>query len=504
MNSALEVGLVGRRLPPARTAVALFEGESPVAGSRRPELRGALRQLAGRRGWRGREGQIAEIAGAGGVIEFRGLGKAAAFDARKLRAFVEAAIDTARSAGESRVVLVLPEHAAASGATAAVRVATDAALAGYRFDRFRSEKPRARLRSVLLAPAEADSRPWREALPIGRAVARGVLAARELANTPPNVATPAWMAAQARALGRRHGARVTVLGAPELRRRGMGGVLAVGGGSTNPPRMVRIELGRGPRTVALVGKGVTFDTGGISIKPAAQMDEMKWDKCGACAVMGVLEAAAELDLPVRLRAYLPLAENMPDGSAYRPGDIVTCANGKTVEILNTDAEGRMILADALVWAASERPDALLEYSTLTGACVVALGPTGAGLFSPDDELAASLLAAADAAGERLWRLPLWDEFLDEMRGSHADLKNSGGRWGGASTAAAFLSQFVAPVARWAHLDIAGPAYLGEGKTRRGATGYGVALTLAWLASTPSGAARARPRRRRAPARAGRR
>jgi leucyl aminopeptidase len=288
------------------------------------------------------------------------------------------------------------------------------------------------------------------------------------------------MAAQARDFGRRRRARVTVLGPVELRRRGMGGVLAVGGGSANTPRVVRIELGRGPRTVALVGKGVTFDTGGISIKPAAQMDEMKWDKCGACAVLGMLEAAARLALPVRIRAYVPLAENMPDGAAYRPGDIVRCANGKTVEILNTDAEGRMILADALAWAASEKPDTILEYSTLTGACVVALGPTGAGLFTPDDGLADGLLAAAEDAGERLWRLPLWEEFLDEMRGAHADLKNSGGRWGGASTAAAFLSQFVAPVASWAHLDVAGPAYVGEGREKRGATGYGVALTIGWL------------------------
>jgi len=233
--------------------------------------------------------------------------------------------------------------------------------------------------------------------------------------------------------------------------------------------------------VALVGKGVTFDTGGISIKPAAAMDEMKYDKCGACAALGVLRAAADLELPVRLRLYLPLAENMPDGAAYRPGDIVRCANGKTVEILNTDAEGRMILADALAWAAREKPDSLLEYSTLTGACVVALGHTGAGLFTPHDELATSLLIAAEEAGERLWRLPLWSEFLDEMKGVHGDLRNSGGRWGGASTAAAFLSQFVGDLERWAHLDIAGPAYVGgDGHGQKGATGYGVRLTVRWL------------------------
>jgi leucyl aminopeptidase len=261
----------------------------------------------------------------------------------------------------------------------------------------------------------------------------------------------------------------------------MGGILAVGQGSAREPRLVRLEWGSEGPVVALVGKGVTFDTGGISIKPAARLDEMKYDKSGACTVLGIARAVARLALPVRLRAYLPLAENMPDGAAYRPGDIIRCYNGKTVEILNTDAEGRMILADALALAVEEGPDAVVEYSTLTGACVVALGHHGAGLYSPDDELAAALLAGAEAGGERLWRLPLWPEFAEEMQGTHADLKNSGGRWGGANTAAAFLASFVGDHRRWAHLDIAGPAQIPkENNGSKGATGYGVALTVHWL------------------------
>src|SRR4029079_17760646 len=239
--------------------------------------------------------------------------------------------------------------------------------------------------------------------------------------------------------------------------------------------------------VALVGKGVTFDTGGISIKPAANMDEMKWDKCGACTVLGLLRAVARLQLPLELSVYVPLAENMPGGASYRPGDIIRMHNGKTVEVLNTDAEGRIILGDALAWAAERQPDHLVEYSTLTGACVVALGQTGAGLYSPNDELAQSLLAAAESAGERLWRLPLWPEFNEGIQGSHSDLKNVAGRWGGASTAAAFLSNFVGEVQSWAHLDIAGPAYIGEGESgTRGATGYGIALTVEWLRSLVGG------------------
>jgi leucyl aminopeptidase len=245
---------------------------------------------------------------------------------------------------------------------------------------------------------------------------------------------------------------------------------------------VRLETGRRGPIVALVGKGVTFDTGGISIKPAADMDEMKYDKSGACNVLGTAHAAARLALPIRLRCYLPLAENMPSGTAYRPGDIIRCYNNKTVEITNTDAEGRLILADALALAIEERPDYLVEMSTLTGAAVVALGERAAALYCSEDAMAEALLGSADDSGERLWRMPLWPEYVDEMKGNHADLKNSAGRWGGACTAAAFLSQFVDGHPRWAHLDIAGPAISAP---PRQATGYGVALTLRWLASLAS-------------------
>jgi leucyl aminopeptidase len=208
---------------------------------------------------------------------------------------------------------------------------------------------------------------------------------------------------------------------------------------------------------------------------------------GACTVLGLVQTVARLKLPLELSAYLPFAENMPGGGSYRPGDIIRCHNGKTVEVLNTDAEGRIILADALSWAAESRPDYILEYSTLTGACVVALGSTGAGLYTPSDALAAGLLGAAEAAGERLWRMPLWPEFKEALKGSHGDLRNVAGRWGGANTAAAFLSSFVGDVERWAHLDIAGPAYVGaEGDGQRGATGYGVAMTVEWLRSLVAG------------------
>ncbi len=442
-----------------------------------------LRELARTRGWAGRLGQRLESLSPGGAaVELAGLGPLAELPDAKLRAELAAAVARAGRSGARRLGIVLPSLGAAGAEALAERLARTAALAPYRFERFR--RPSAEtggVEEVLLAAAGSLATAWRAGVRTGTAVAAAVAWTRDLANSPPNEATPAWIAARARELARRTGARATVLGPAEMGRRGMGGILAVGGGSAHPPRMVRVAWGaRGPK-VALVGKGVTFDSGGLSIKPAAAMDEMKWDKCGACAVLGVLHAAAELALPVRLRLYLPLAENMLGSAAYRPGDIVRCANGKTVEILNTDAEGRLIVADALSWATAEKPDALLELSTLTGACVVALGQGTAGLFTPDDGLAASLLAAADASGERLWRLPLWPEFAEEMQGAHADLRNVAGRWGGASTAAAFLSEFTGGVSRWAHLDIAGPAYVGgEDRERRGATGYGVATIVHWL------------------------
>jgi leucyl aminopeptidase len=386
------------------------------------------------------------------------------------------------------LVLALPVHPLTTGAAGAAYVARHLALARYRYDAFQAkpeeEEPLVAAQLLLPGAGAAEA----EAIVEAMEVARGTHTTRDLANAPPNVATPEWMAEQAQGLAEELGLEVEVLAREDLERLGMGGILAVGGGSKNPPRLVRLTWrGASSPRVALVGKGVTFDTGGISIKPAKDMDEMKWDKCGACTVFGLMQAVARLRLPVEVAAYLPLAENMPGGGSYRPGDIIRCHNGKTVEVLNTDAEGRIILADALSWAAETKPDYILEYSTLTGACVVALGSTGAGLYTPSDELAGSLLAASEETGERLWRMPLWPEFKEAIKGSHADLRNVAGRWGGANTAAAFLSHFVGDVQRWAHLDIAGPAYIGgEGEGERGATGYGVALTVQWLRSLGDG------------------
>ncbi len=464
--------------------IGCWERAAPeVEGLPRPVAM-AARRAAARGGWSGKPGQCSTLQVGGKqptAVTLRGLGKRSAFDRRSLRKWLDEAARAAAEDGFRQLLLRLPAHELTAGVDGALFLFRELALTGYSFDGFVTKRPGGRLRAarVVAPPGEADA--YREGAKLARKISDAIGFARDLSNTPPNVATPEWMAEQARTLAAERGMAIEVLGVEQLEERGMGGILAVGGGSAHPPRLVRLEWGSGDHAVSLVGKGVTFDTGGISLKPGANMDEMKFDKAGACAVLGIARGAADLALPFRFRAYLPLAENMPDGLAYRPSDIVRCYNGKTVEVLNTDAEGRMILADALAWAAEEKPDALLDFATLTGACVVALGQHGAGLFTPDDALAADLLSAAAESGDHLWRLPLWREFGEEMKGLHGDLQNIGVRWGGANSAAAFLSNFVDGARRWAHLDIAGPAYVGRGNKRAyGSTGFGVGLTLGWL------------------------
>ncbi|MEM1247893.1 MAG: leucyl aminopeptidase [Acidobacteriota bacterium] len=419
-----------------------------------------------------------------GSISVTRLSAAQDVEDRDVTAWARAEIDSAVKRGIRQITLVLPRCSATLRKGGAASLLAQILQSTYRFDPMVSKAKAPSLRSVAVVAPKGQHANYASARSSAIAVADGMSFARTLGNTPPNVATPAWMASQARALAKRHGMKAEVLTPRELEKRGMGGILGVGQGSVNTPRLVRLTYGtKGPK-VALVGKGVTFDTGGISIKPSASMEEMKYDKCGACTVLGVAEAVGQLKLDVQLSVYVPLAENMPDAAAYRPSDIVTCYNGKTVEIINTDAEGRMLLADSMAWACEDSPDILLEYSTLTGACVVALGEGAAALYTPSDALAKRALGSAERAGERLWRMPLWPEFVRQMKGTHSDLKNSGPRWGGANTAAAFLSQFVDGVDQWAHIDIAGPAYSAnaEGRGRRGATGYAVAFTVDCLQS----------------------
>jgi leucyl aminopeptidase len=318
----------------------------------------------------------------------------------------------------------------------------------------------------------------------GAEIAAAVCLARDLVNESPGKATPSALAAAARKVAEEGGLRCEVLGRARIEKLGMSLFLGVARGSAEEPQLVRISWepkGKAGKPVALVGKAITFDSGGLSLKTAQGMEDMKTDMAGAAAVIAAMRLVAALRPPFPVRGYFGACENLPSGSAYKPGDVIVGKNGTSVEVLNTDAEGRLVLADVLAWAVEEKPAAVIDLATLTGAIVVALGPWMAGLFSNDDSLAEELLAAARAAGEPAWRMPLPPEMEDLIKSPIADLKNTGGRNGGSINAALFLQHFVGKVP-WAHLDIAGPASVDKerGYNARGGTGAGVRLLAEWL------------------------
>lgn len=307
----------------------------------------------------------------------------------------------------------------------------------------------------------ADPKGMRDAHAFGVALGEGQALGRRLQHMPGNLCTPSFLADTAREMGARHGLRVTVTGRAGLEKLGMGAFLCVAQGTPEDPKLITLEHRGGPRgqpPVALVGKGLCFDTGGISIKPAERMEFMKYDMSGAAGVLGAMEAIARLALPINVVGLIGATTNMPDGLAVKPGDVVTAANGKTIEVINTDAEGRLVLADVLHHAGRFTPQVIVDAATLTGACVIALGSAATGLFAGSDELASEVRRAATSASEPAWHLPLWDEYKELIVPDVADLKNTGGRGAGAITAAKFLQEFVPAGVPWAHLDIAGTAY----------------------------------------------
>ena len=302
-------------------------------------------------------------------------------------------------------------------------------------------------------------------------IANGIDSAKKLANLPGNICTPTYLADTAKALGKQHSTlKVTVLDEAKMEKLGMGSLLSVSRGSRQPAKLITMEHNGGAKSqkpIVIVGKGLTFDAGGISIKPSSGMDEMKYDMCGGASVFGVMQMCAELSLPINVVGVVPSSENLPDGDANKPGDIVTSMAGLTIEILNTDAEGRLILCDALTYSAKFKPEVVIDIATLTGACVVALGKHATGLLGNDDELASELLGAGIKADDKAWQLPLWDEYKPQLKSNFADLANIGGPTGGTITAACFLSRFTEDY-KWAHLDIAGTAW--KSGAEKGATG----------------------------------
>jgi leucyl aminopeptidase len=401
--------------------------------------------------------------------------QAAAHSAKAYRKAVSAALGAIKGGGARSVAVAgagLGELGAAHG-EALVQAAVEATYV------YRATKPSApaasRLATVSLVCGKDEAKAVTAGLRRAEELAAGVALAREWANRPANHCTPTHLAEQVKALGKSHGLKVEVLERKDCEKLGMGSFLAVAQGSEQPPKFIVARYEGGPKgqaPVVLVGKGITFDTGGISLKPAAEMDEMKFDMGGAASVLGTLRAVAGAKAKVNLVGIIPACENMPSGRAVKPGDVVTSMSGQTIEILNTDAEGRLILCDALTYAERFKPAAVVDIATLTGACVIALGHHRSGLFSPDDALAAELLAAGEAAQDPAWRMPLDDEYDEALKSNFADMGNVGGRAGGAITAAMFLKRFTGKL-RWAHVDIAGTAW--KSGAAKGATGRPVSL-----------------------------
>ena len=415
-----------------------------------------------------------------------GCGKEDDFDAKALNRVVAGAAEALSRTAVADAISYL-SHGGARGVDSysAARVTVTAASGAlYRFDELKSEAPEdsllARFAIAVAAPGEASEA--ERGVNHGQAIAAGVKIARDLGNRPPNVCTPSHLADQSRALADRfENLETEVLDEDDMQSLGMGALLSVTHGAEEPARLIVMQYnGADSQTapVAICGKGITFDTGGISIKPSAKMDEMKFDMCGAASVLGTMAALGELQPRINVVGVVPACENMPGGRATRPGDIVTSMSGKTVEVLNTDAEGRLILCDALTYASRYEPRILLDVATLTGACVIAVGHLYTGLFANDEKLAADLLEAGRRSLDPAWRLPVDDEYGEGMRSNFADFANIGGRYAGASIGAQFLSRFVDDTP-WAHLDIAGAAWHPSGK-RKGATGRPVPLLVDFL------------------------
>ncbi len=477
--------------------IALWEGQRELLGSAEVidrSIGGLLTNVIRSGDFTGKQNQVLPIYRHNGAAAKRvllvGLGKKEEFELESVRNASGKVAQYVRELGlKSYVTGVFGEKSTFKVADLVQAQVEGAQLALYSFQRFKSSQEKKNQVDSLEVYVEdqRDSSVVERAIRVAEAVVEGVNLARDIANTPSADMTPSIIADLARKLAEEFSLKLTVLDRNDLEKLGMGGILAVSRGSNEPPKMVVLEYngGGGEKPVVIVGKGVTFDSGGISIKPSEKMDEMKYDKSGAAAIIGAVKAAALLRLPVNLVAITPLTENLPSGTAFKPGDIVKHHNGKTSEIISTDAEGRLILADALSYASNYDPKVLIDLATLTGACVVALGTQTSGLFTNNSELAKKISQSGESTGERVWELPLWKPYYDQIKSEFADIKNSGGRNAGAITAAAFLANFVKQETPWVHLDIAGTAWTQDSLSdksyiTKGSTGVGVRLLAHFL------------------------
>jgi leucyl aminopeptidase len=474
-----------------------------VADANLKELDEALAGLPGRAAveeeFTGKDAQVLSLHTHGKVPPLRvaaiGAGKKRDADRDRdgLRAGAARAVRAAKAAGARALAIAWPCSDDDRELLREVQaLAEGAELGGYRFDRYLKEKKGLKLARLELVIPERDGRTakaqdaLREAAALGQRIGRATCAARDLVNEPAAHITPRALAAEARKAAEEAGLQIEVLGRAAIEQLGMRLFLAVAQGSVEEPQLVKLSYAPqtsqpGGKPVALVGKAITFDSGGLSLKTASGMEEMKVDMAGAAAVIAAMRVVAELKPPFAVHGYFGACENLPSGTAYKPGDVIQAKTGAHVEVLNTDAEGRLVLADVIAWANEEKPAAIVDLATLTGACVVALGPFIAGLFCNDEPLANELQTAARAAGEEIWRMPLPPQMEELIKSPIADLKNTGGRYGGAINAALFLQHFVGKTP-WAHLDIAGPASSDRerGYNARGGTGIGVRTLIEWL------------------------
>lgn len=470
--------------------INLFEGTTQPTGATGAvdaALGGLISRLIAEKELTGKINEVSIIHTMGKIPAERvavvGLGKKEEFTIDRAR---QAAGSAARRAQQLKLekfaTIAHGGQAGLSPAEAAQAVVEGSELATYRYLRYKTEDQDTRTALSELTIVERDESKvpqLEEGAAKGEVLAQATILARDLSNGPGNLVTPTYMAEQAREAAERYGLGYEALGPEEMRRLGMGAFLAVAQGSVQEPRLIVLRYngaGEGVKKLAFVGKGITFDSGGISIKPGDKMDEMKHDMSGGAAVIGALAAIAALKLPVNVLGIIPATENLPSGAAYKPGDVLTAMNGKTIEVVNTDAEGRIVLADALAFAVKEGADVLIDVATLTGGVLVALGHLAIGAVGNNDRLVAALIEAGRRTGERIWQLPAWDEYKDANKSEIADVKNSGGRAASTITGALFLTRFIDDKP-WCHLDIAGTAWVDSDRpySPKGATGVGVRL-----------------------------
>lgn len=455
-------------------------------------LGGAVARILSAGDMKGRsEEQVVLYAGEGGPerVVLLGLGQADEVDAEAVRRMAGRAVRAAESLRLERVAVRLPEGVRDGAVAGAQAVAEGGTLAAWRFTELKGardeDEPPTQVGELDLFGA-GDAGELAEAARVGAVIGEGANFARTLQARPGNVATPTHLADEARRVAEASGMDITVFDEAAMEESGMHAILTVSSGSREEARLIVLEHhggGGDDPPLVLVGKGLTFDAGGISLKPPKGMESMKFDMSGGAAVLGAMKAVAELDLPLNVVGIVPSSENLPSGTAVKPGDVIRTLAGKTVEVINTDAEGRLILADALAWGARMKPAAMVDCATLTGAVVVALGHHAAGVMGNDDALVEELRAAGRASGERCWPLPLWDEYRDQLDSDTADLKNVGGRPAGSITAGCFLREFVGDTV-WGHLDVAGTAYGDDPLPyqRKGGHGFPTRLLVAWVRS----------------------